>query len=199
MLLFIRSLHKPVTSSNMLTEGISKAKADPEKLVQIRQSIKTKFMQAEKEYIRNLPEWAKRDKSHKARYGVWNPTRKLNRQQMQDLRTIKDLLPQYKTIDLANMFKISPEAVRRILKSSWVPNEKDAEDLKLRQDKRKRITLQWKQEMKNLKKANKNISQISAPKDFKPRKVHYRNKSIPTTKFKYSRNYTKPTLEEMLD
>lgn len=74
---------------------------------------------------KTLPEWAKRQQSLKQRYGEWNPTRKLSRQQMQDVRNFLEQLPHLKTVDLAQYFNISPEAIRRILKSSWVPKNED--------------------------------------------------------------------------
>lgn len=77
---------------------------------------------------RPLREWEKRDASIKKRFGSWNPTRKLSRQKMQEMRDLTVSMPHLRTIDLANMYNISPEAVRRILESRWVPklSEEDA-------------------------------------------------------------------------
>lgn len=50
---------------------------------------------------------------------------------------------------LAERFKISPEAVRRILKSRWVPNNERKEELRARDDARKvarrkgRVKREW--------------------------------------------------------
>lgn len=73
-------------------------------------------------------EWEKRDASIKKRFGSWNPTRKISRQKMQEMRDLTVSMPHLRTIDLANMYTISPEAVRRILESKWVPksSEEDA-------------------------------------------------------------------------
>ena len=38
---------------------------------------------------------------------------------MDKLRQLKEIFPNYKTIDLSKIFRISPEAVRRILKSKF--------------------------------------------------------------------------------
>lgn len=62
-------------------------------------------------------EWEKRDASIKKRFGSWNPTRKISRQKMQEMRDLTVSMPHLRTIDLANMYTISPEAVRRILES----------------------------------------------------------------------------------
>ncbi|KAG7191596.1 Required for respiratory growth protein 9 mitochondrial [Scheffersomyces spartinae] len=76
-----------------------------------------------------LPQWQKRDIAHKHRYGEWKPTKKLSRQQMADIRSLKEDHPLLKTVQLANHYNVSPEAVRRILRSKWVPN--DAEETKI--------------------------------------------------------------------
>jgi len=53
----------------------------------------------------------------------WNPPKKLSREAMEGLRTLHDHDPEtFTTTVLANRFKISPEAVRRILKSRWRPD-----------------------------------------------------------------------------
>jgi hypothetical protein len=55
----------------------------------------------------------------------WNPPKKLSREAMEGLRTLHDHDPEtFTTAGLANRFKISPEAVRRILKSRWKPDTK---------------------------------------------------------------------------
>ncbi|KAK7462856.1 Required for respiratory growth protein 9 mitochondrial [Stygiomarasmius scandens] len=70
----------------------------------------------------------------------WNPPRKLSREAMEGLRQLYHLdKEKFSTPVLAERFKISPEAVRRILKSKWVqPRErrekamvKDREDMTL--------------------------------------------------------------------
>ncbi|THV04686.1 hypothetical protein K435DRAFT_774252 [Dendrothele bispora CBS 962.96] len=70
----------------------------------------------------------------------WNPPRKISREAMEGLRQLYHLdKEKFSTPVLAERFKISPEAVRRILKSKWVqPRErrekamvKDREDMTL--------------------------------------------------------------------
>ena len=55
----------------------------------------------------------------------WAPPRKISREAMDGLRTLHRHDPDsFTTPVLAEKFKISPEAVRRILKSRWQPDEK---------------------------------------------------------------------------
>ncbi|KZW02081.1 hypothetical protein EXIGLDRAFT_829635 [Exidia glandulosa HHB12029] len=68
----------------------------------------------------------------------WQPPKKISRDAMDGLRALHHANPDvFSTPVLAQKFKISPEAVRRILKSKWVPSkEREAELLaKERQDK----------------------------------------------------------------
>ncbi|KAJ4495751.1 hypothetical protein C8J55DRAFT_532367 [Lentinula edodes] len=60
----------------------------------------------------------------------WNPPRKLSREAMEGLRQLYHLdKTKFTTPVLAEKFKISPEAVRRILKSRWEqPKEKRAKE-----------------------------------------------------------------------
>ncbi|KAL0579347.1 Required for respiratory growth protein 9 mitochondrial [Marasmius crinis-equi] len=54
----------------------------------------------------------------------WNPPKKLSREAMEGLRELHHLdQEKFSTPVLAEKFKISPEAVRRILKSKWQPAE----------------------------------------------------------------------------
>ncbi|KAF8919746.1 hypothetical protein CPB85DRAFT_1153068, partial [Mucidula mucida] len=54
----------------------------------------------------------------------WNPPRKLSREAMDGLRSLHQFEPdKFTTPFLADKFKISPEAVRRILKAKWEPTK----------------------------------------------------------------------------
>ena len=69
--------------------------------------------------------------------GGWQPRKKLSPETMQGLRDLHEGNPQqYTTEILAGMFKVSPEAVRRILKSKWRPTDEEQEDRLRRWDKR---------------------------------------------------------------
>lgn len=53
----------------------------------------------------------------------WNPPKKISREAMDGLRTLHSSNPDiFTTPVLADKFRISPEAVRRILKSRWAPS-----------------------------------------------------------------------------
>lgn len=69
----------------------------------------------------DLPEYIKRKRTLQKKHGntPWNPKRRLSREDMDKLRQLKEIFPNYKTIDLSKIFRISPEAVRRILKSKF--------------------------------------------------------------------------------
>lgn len=65
---------------------------------------------------------AHREVMRKAFPGGWSPPRKLSREAMEGVRQLYRLDPEkFSTPMLAEKFRISPEAVRRILKSKWEP------------------------------------------------------------------------------
>lgn len=100
-------------------------------------TYKAQLLAAEAEHAKKLPEWAKREESLRKRYGAWNPTKKLSRQQITDIRELKAQWPQMKTKQLADHFKINPESIRRILKSKWEPSEDELTSMNERAEKRK--------------------------------------------------------------
>lgn len=79
----------------------------------------------------------KRELTMKAKHSQWNPKKKLSREDMLKLRELKENFPHYKTVELAELFRVSPEAVRRILKSNWVPNDIDEDRIIARREKQK--------------------------------------------------------------
>jgi hypothetical protein len=59
----------------------------------------------------------------------WNPRKKLSPDALAGIRAIHAQFPeQYTTSVLAEKFEVSPEAIRRILKSHWTPKEEEALD-----------------------------------------------------------------------
>jgi hypothetical protein len=57
----------------------------------------------------------------------WNPRKKLSPDALTGIRAIHAQFPeQYTTSVLAEKFEVSPEAIRRILKSRWTPKEDEA-------------------------------------------------------------------------
>jgi len=59
----------------------------------------------------------------------WNPTKRISREQMDSVKMLKKAMPDMTNTQLAEQFKISPEAVRRILKSKWTPSIEEEEKL----------------------------------------------------------------------
>lgn len=102
-----------------------------------------------------IPPWIKRVLTQKSKYDQWNPKRKLSRQEMIKVKELKETFPQYRTIDLAQFFHISPEAIRRILKSKWVPNDIDEEKITQRKE-RKLLQIQKRKQTANSSKVRDN-------------------------------------------
>ncbi|KAF2273267.1 uncharacterized protein EI97DRAFT_480920 [Westerdykella ornata] len=68
---------------------------------------------------------------------AWNPRKKLSPDTMEGIRHLHQTQPQkFTTPVLAQYFKVSPEAIRRILKSKWRPSDEEAEERLRRWDKR---------------------------------------------------------------
>lgn len=131
-----------VQSSGENSQGISEACKDQRNSKQrgaVTQQLaeQIQFQQKLATKVNDTPEWQKRDDAIRKRHGTWNPTKKLSRQQMQDIRNLSDQMPHLKSIDLANYYQVSPEAIRRILASTWVPKESEEEEIVERGQRRK--------------------------------------------------------------
>ncbi|CEP64610.1 mitochondrial ribosome assembly protein RRG9 LALA0_S12e02872g [Lachancea lanzarotensis] len=72
-----------------------------------------------------MPDWKRQKLSLKRKFQgeKWNPKKKLSREQMESLRLLKQQFPHMSASQLGDHFKVSPEVVRRILKSKWAPDE----------------------------------------------------------------------------
>ncbi|KAF9893721.1 Required for respiratory growth protein 9 mitochondrial [Aspergillus nanangensis] len=67
----------------------------------------------------------------------WNPPKKLSPDAMDGIRHLHSIAPdRFTTPVLAEQFQVSPEAIRRILKSKWRPSEEEVEDRRQRWEKR---------------------------------------------------------------
>jgi Neugrin len=67
----------------------------------------------------------------------WNPRKKLSPDTMEGIRALHEQYPQkYTTPVLAEQFKVSPEAIRRILKSKWAASPEKMEERRVRWAKR---------------------------------------------------------------
>lgn len=69
--------------------------------------------------------------------GGWNPPKKLSPDALEGIRHLHATAPdRFTTAVLAEEFKVSPEAIRRILKSRWRPSEDEMESRRQRWEKR---------------------------------------------------------------
>ncbi|KAI9802486.1 MAG: hypothetical protein M1825_002871 [Sarcosagium campestre] len=67
----------------------------------------------------------------------WKPRKRLSPDAMDGIRALHEQYPEeFTTAVLAKRFEISPEAIRRILRSKWQPSEEEDEDRRLRWSKR---------------------------------------------------------------
>ena len=68
---------------------------------------------------------------------AWNPRKKLSPDTMEGIRHLHTTHPEkFTTPVLAQHFKVSPEAIRRILKSLWRPSDEETEERLARWDRR---------------------------------------------------------------
>lgn len=74
-----------------------------------------------------MPNWKKQVLALKQKFKGerWNPTKKLSRGEMESLRLLRSQFPNLTATDLSKRYKVSPEVIRRILKSKWQPTEKE--------------------------------------------------------------------------
>ncbi|MCJ1298412.1 Required for respiratory growth protein 9 mitochondrial [Hypocenomyce scalaris] len=83
--------------------------------------------------------WQTQKSALAAKFGSqgWAPRKRLSPDALDGIRALHSQYPdRYTTPVLADQFKISPEAVRRILKSKWRPSEEEEEHRRQRWDKR---------------------------------------------------------------
>ncbi|QLQ79405.1 hypothetical protein HG537_0C00520 [Torulaspora globosa] len=76
---------------------------------------------------KELPSWKKQVLALKRKFKGerWNPAKKLSRTEMDGMRLLRAQFPQLSASELAERYKVSPEVVRRILKSKWRPTEEE--------------------------------------------------------------------------
>ncbi|KAI4739722.1 hypothetical protein E4T50_09844 [Aureobasidium sp. EXF-12298] len=110
-------------------------KAAVEKLVQEQAAVK----EAQKERNRNTDRWKVQKAALEEKFGEqnWNPRKRISPDALAGIRALHAKSPDtFSTAILAEHFKITPEAVRRILKSKWQPSEEEAEERRERWEKR---------------------------------------------------------------
>ncbi|KAL1792787.1 hypothetical protein ACET3X_009294 [Alternaria dauci] len=85
------------------------------------------------------PAWAVQKEALKEKLGgaAWNPRKRLSPDTMEGIRHLHMTQPdKFTTPVLAQHFKISPEGIRRILKSKWRPSDEEYEERMERWNKR---------------------------------------------------------------
>ncbi|KAG9530750.1 hypothetical protein KCU93_g2368, partial [Aureobasidium melanogenum] len=110
-------------------------KAAVEKLVQEQAAAK----QAQKERNRNTDRWKVQKAALEEKFGEqsWNPRKRISPDALAGIRALHAKSPDvFSTAVLAEHFKVTPEAIRRILKSKWQPTEEEAEERRERWEKR---------------------------------------------------------------
>ena len=88
---------------------------------------------------REREDWQIQKEALKQKFGSdgWNPRKRLSPDALEGIRSLHAQYPDtYTTPVLAEYFKVSSEAIRRILRSKWKPNEDEEEDRRRRWDKR---------------------------------------------------------------
>ena len=85
-----------------------------------------------------IPLWRQRDETIKKKINGerWNPTKKLSRENMDSVRLLKKQMPHLTASDLGTHFKVSPDAIRRILKSKFRQTEEEAVKIQKRWERR---------------------------------------------------------------
>ena len=87
----------------------------------------------------NRETWQTQKDALAAKFGPagWSPRKRLSPDALEGIRTLHKQFPgKYSSPVLANHFEVSVEAIRRILKSKWRPNDDETADRRQRWDKR---------------------------------------------------------------
>ncbi|KAF2036360.1 required for respiratory growth protein 9, mitochondrial [Setomelanomma holmii] len=93
----------------------------------------------ETEVLNERPAWQLQKAALKEKLGgeAWNPRKKLSPDTMEGIRHLHSTQPdRFTTPVLAEHFKVTPEAIRRILKSKWRPTDEEHEARMQRWNKR---------------------------------------------------------------
>lgn len=130
-----QAIHKPLVNGTQYENDVPRRqKAELSGPSRLKRS---KIMPAEK---RTMPEPAEPPKKQREVWQVqkealvekfpdgWSPRKKLSPDALDGIRALHIQYPQiYTTEALSNQFQVSPEAIRRILRSKWKPNTEEDE------------------------------------------------------------------------
>lgn len=73
----------------------------------------------------DLPPWKRQIYALREKFkgDKWSPRKKLSREAMEGIRVLKQYSPHLHSGEIAAMFQVSPESIRRILKAKWKPTD----------------------------------------------------------------------------
>ncbi|CUS22430.1 LAQU0S05e05182g1_1 [Lachancea quebecensis] len=127
------SRYQKFHSHSPLSEQAKRAK-DLIKLVNSSSMSNTESQSLDWRSNLKVPEWKRQKLALKDKFKgqQWNPKKKLSREQMENVRLLKRHFPETSATELSERFHVSPEVIRRILKSKWQPNEEEQSQLQTR-------------------------------------------------------------------
>ncbi|KLJ07372.1 hypothetical protein EMPG_17150 [Blastomyces silverae] len=126
---------------DMNSDSKSTSKTPRSKRSNVPRSSKSTTQKREKpDKPRELEPWQIQKQALKKKFPEgWNPRKRLHPDTLDTIRHLHQQDPNtYSTPVLAQEFKVSPEAIRRILKSKWQPNPEVAAERRERWEKRRK-------------------------------------------------------------
>ncbi|KAI5303703.1 Required for respiratory growth protein 9 mitochondrial [Ascosphaera pollenicola] len=128
-----------ILADHSLPQDPEKAIAELQAALRASQAREAAEQQAQNEPPKKkMPDWKTHREALKRKFPEgWQPRKKVSPDTMELIRAMHHADPvTYSTPNLADEFKMSPEAVRRILKSHWRPTAEEAEERRERWEKR---------------------------------------------------------------
>lgn len=134
-----KELKKPSTSLQVNTRKSTPSKAAQMKLRFTATAKSLKAKAAAQSTEEKVEPWRLHKAALQAKFREegWNPRKRLSPEALEGIRALHAQYPDhFSTPALAEQFKVSPEAIRRILKSKWKPNEEEEQQRLQRWDRR---------------------------------------------------------------
>ena len=139
----VKSVHSPFqfTSKNIQSLGLfsTARRLDRESQARSKSATFEHTEESTKQRNKERPPWQVQKAALKEKLGgeTWNPRKKLSPDAVDGIRHLNASQPEkFTTPVLARHFKISPEAVRRILKGKWRPSDAEYEERLKKWDRR---------------------------------------------------------------
>lgn len=120
----IAEQHKTKQRTEKQTERRLKKKEEQ------KQKLEQERIERQKERRKNMPAWAVQKEALKKKFpDGWRPFKRLSPDALEGIRALNQQFPDMFPLEvLSQRFEVSPEAMRRILRSSWVPTSWEDED-----------------------------------------------------------------------